>query len=71
MKTHHLHNWRVSIQQAFDIQKKLAASVSQTSGINEPHLVAGVDISVNRIEIKAYGIIGGPECWDNQKEREE
>jgi deoxyribonuclease V len=42
------HDWRVGTAQAMEIQKGLAAQVSRTDNITGPHLVAGVDISVNR-----------------------
>lgn len=57
MKTHHLHGWQVSVSQAFDIQRKLAARVSLISEINEPRLIAGVDISVSRGQSMATGAV--------------
>ena len=48
MKVHRLHSWQASVPQAFAIQRELAARVSRDSEINEPRLIAGVDISVSR-----------------------
>ena len=57
MKVHHLHSWQASVPQAFDIQRELAARVSRTSEINEPRLIAGVDISVSRAQGMATGAV--------------
>ncbi len=54
---HHLHGWQASVPQAFDIQRELAARVSRTSEINEPRLIAGVDISVSRAQSMATGAV--------------
>jgi len=43
-----LHSWQVSISEALDIQRKLAAQVSITNEVNMPRFIAGVDISVKR-----------------------
>ena len=48
MKVRRLHSWQASVPQAFDIQRELAARVSRDSQIDEPLLIAGVDISVSR-----------------------
>jgi deoxyribonuclease V len=42
------HDWQMSTAQAMEIQTRLAAQVSREGDIAELHLVAGVDISVNR-----------------------
>ena len=57
MKVHHLHGWQASVSQAFDIQKELAARVSRVSEVNEPRLIAGVDISVSRARSIATGAV--------------
>jgi hypothetical protein len=36
MEVHNLHDWQVSIPQAVDIQRELAARVSRISEIGEP-----------------------------------
>ncbi len=51
------HSWQVSISQALDIQKRLAAEVSRISEVNTPRFIAGVDISVNRREGVATGAV--------------
>jgi len=43
-----LHGWQVSTAQAREIQMKLAAQISRASEVISPHLIAGVDISVNK-----------------------
>jgi len=45
-----LHSWQVSINQALDIQRKLAAQVSRKSEITAPQFIAGVDIAVGRAQ---------------------
>lgn len=42
------HDWLVSTTKAIELQKELAAEVSRIGNVTESHLVAGVDISVNR-----------------------
>jgi len=42
------HDWRVTTSEAIKLQKELAGEVSRTGSITSPHLIAGVDISVNR-----------------------
>jgi deoxyribonuclease V len=48
MKVARLHGWQVSPAQAIKIQMGLAAQVSRVSEMASPHLIAGVDISVNK-----------------------
>ncbi len=55
MEVHNLHGWHVSIPQALNIQRELAARVSRISEVGELHLIAGVDISVNRAQGMATG----------------
>lgn len=43
-----LHGWQMSPTQAMEIQMKLAGQVLRTGDISGPHLIAGVDISVNK-----------------------
>lgn len=57
MRLERLHGWKVSVTQAMEIQRKLAEKVSRTGGITNPHLIAGVDISVNRTREKATGAV--------------
>ncbi|MFC2058047.1 deoxyribonuclease V [Chloroflexota bacterium] len=45
MKAHHLHDWRVTSDQARQIQKRLAGQVSCKSEVESVHTIAGVDIS--------------------------
>ncbi len=45
MKVYHLHSWDVTITQAEEIQRRLAAQVLRKCEVGEPRLVAGVDIS--------------------------
>lgn len=48
MEVARLHGWQVSTAQALEIQMKLAAQVSRASEVISPHLIAGVDISVDK-----------------------
>jgi len=57
MKAHNLHGWQVSIPQALDIQRELAASVSRISEIDEPRFIAGADISTSRARSMATGAV--------------
>ena len=54
---HNLHGWQVSIPQALDIQRELAARVSPISEIGEPRFVAGADISTSRARSLATGAV--------------
>jgi deoxyribonuclease V len=45
MEVKHLHDWDVSTKQAIEIQKKLATQVDSSDSIENPHLIAGVDVS--------------------------
>jgi deoxyribonuclease V len=49
MEVAKLHSWNVSIDRAREIQVKLAGQVSRTDGVKSPRLIAGVDISVNKV----------------------
>lgn len=57
MKVHNLHGWQVSIPQALDIQRELAARVSQVGEVAEPHFIAGADISTSRARSLATGAV--------------
>jgi len=48
VKIHRLHDWRVSIPEAREIQRDLAARVSRSGEVIRPRLIAGVDISVKK-----------------------
>ena len=46
MNVRQLHPWKVSLEEARDIQERLASQVSLANGIPErPQYVAGTDIS--------------------------
>ncbi len=55
MKVEGLHSWQVSVEQALDIQRKLAAQVSRSGGVATPHFVAGLDISAPKTDGTATG----------------
>jgi len=57
MKIGALHSWKVSREQAREIQRKLAAAVSRTDESGNPGFIAGVDISVNRAKGEATGAV--------------
>ncbi len=45
MKERNLHSWQVSVAEAKEIQRALAAQVVRRSELDTPRLIAGVDIS--------------------------
>ena len=57
MKVKKLHDWQVSVAQAFDIQLGLAARVSRLNELATPCFIAGVDISVSRVREIATGAV--------------
>jgi len=52
-----LHGWQVSINQALDIQRKLADQVSRKSEVNVPQFIAGADIAVWRAQGTAQAAV--------------
>ena len=52
-----LHSWKVSTARARDIQKGLAERVSRVYEVINPRLIAGADISVNRVAGVATGAV--------------
>ena len=48
MRFERLHDWAVSIPEALEIQRRLAARIVTHDGITSPRLIAGLDVSVNR-----------------------
>ncbi|MBI2857531.1 MAG: deoxyribonuclease V [Chloroflexi bacterium] len=64
MKAVRLHDWQVTPRQAMTIQSELASKVSKVSHVSSPGLIAGLDISVNRIAgtaTAAVAVLGYPE----------
>lgn len=57
MKVEKLHGWQVSITQALDIQRRLAAQVSRSNEVGVPRFIAGVDISVDKGQGVATGAV--------------
>jgi len=57
VKIKNLHSWQISIPQALDLQRRLAAQVSRNSEVIAPHFIAGVDISVGKAQGMATGAI--------------
>jgi len=57
MKIEALHNWRISVPQAIDIQRSLAGDVSRRTGFTGARFIAGLDISVNRVKGMARGAV--------------
>jgi deoxyribonuclease V len=55
MKVNNLHSWQVSPAQALDIQLRLASQVCRNNEVATPRFIAGVDISVNRVQGMATG----------------
>ncbi len=57
VKVKNLHGWQISIPQALDLQRRLAAQVSRNSEVIAPHFIAGVDISAGKTQGTATGAI--------------
>ena len=57
VKVKKLHSWQISIDQALDLQRRLAAQVSRDNEVTTPHFIAGVDISVGRAQGMATGAV--------------
>jgi deoxyribonuclease V len=57
MEAQELHSWQVTAEEAFGIQRRLAGLVSTESGIQDVHLVAGVDISAPDAQGIATGAV--------------
>ena len=48
MQIERLHDWDVTVARALEIQSSLANKVISHGNLNSPHLIAGVDVSVDR-----------------------
>ena len=57
VKVKHWHNWQVSINEAKDIQRRMATQVSRYNQIATLRFIAGVDISVSRVSGVATGAV--------------
>ena len=57
VKVERLHSWQLSIAQALDTQRRLAAQVSRSSEVTTPRFIAGVDISVSKAQGMATGAV--------------
>ena len=57
VKVERLHDWQVSVNQALDIQRRLASRVSRSGGVTAPQFVAGVDISAGKEPGLARGAV--------------
>ena len=52
-----LHGWQLSIAQALNVQRRMAARVSGHSEVIAPHFIAGVDISAGKAQGMATGAV--------------
>lgn len=57
MKVAALHNWQLSVAEALDLQRQLAAGISRSNELNTPSFVAGVDVSVHKGDGMAVGAV--------------
>jgi deoxyribonuclease V len=48
MRIQRLHSWNVNVQDALEIQRRMAVRILQSEGNSSPHLIAGLDVSVNK-----------------------
>ncbi len=47
MHIERLHDWKLTIPQAIDLQRALASRIVRSGNVDTPRLIAGVDVSVN------------------------
>jgi len=52
-----LHSWQVSVAEAKEIQRVLAAQVIRNNDLGTPNLIAGVDVSREDSDGKARGAV--------------
>jgi deoxyribonuclease V len=57
MKIHPLHSWDVTIAEATEIQRRLAAQVDVRPALKHCNLIAGADISYNRFSPTMYAAV--------------
>ena len=58
MRIHALHSWDVTTSEAADIQRGLSASVERSRSFSgDPELIAGVDLSVDRVRKRGRGAV--------------
>lgn len=55
MEVKELHSWQVSPVEALAIQLKMASLVSRRNELHRPRYIAGIDISVNKVQGLATG----------------
>lgn len=64
VKVNVLHNWHLTVAEAIDLQRRLAAGIIRTNELRTPHFVAGVDVSVRKgdgVVIGAVVILSYPD----------
>lgn len=52
-----LHDWDISVAQAIDLQRRMAAEVVRSGEVITPRFIAGVDISVEKAKGVATGAV--------------
>jgi deoxyribonuclease V len=57
MRIRRLHDWDLDREQAISLQKQLAGQVSCDGKIDNPHLIAGVDVSVDRLSLARAAVV--------------
>jgi len=57
VKVKRLHGWQLSVAEALDLQRWLAAQVSRSSEVSRPRFIAGVDISTGKAQGMARGAV--------------
>jgi deoxyribonuclease V len=58
MHINRLHDWNVNFEQASEIQLRLAKQIIPQNGLLSPRLIAGLDVSVNKLnEAKAVAVV--------------
>jgi deoxyribonuclease V len=57
MKIHHLHRWDVTVAEATELQRQLAAQVDVRPPLTRCELIAGADISYSRFSTTMYAAV--------------
>jgi deoxyribonuclease V len=57
MRIHPLHSWDVTLEEATELQRELAAKVDVRPPLKQCHLIAGADISYNKFSPTMYAAV--------------
>lgn len=57
MELRSLHHWQIDVNEAMEIQRRLAKQVLKSSGLITPRFIAGVDVSASKSHGMATGAV--------------